>query len=283
MTRQQREARREMHGVAQTPIVVSSLNNPAVKRIRGLRLRKERDRTGRFFVEGIRPVRAALERGAKIETLILVPEQAEEAPAVSDLARPLCHLPLLCVTRPVLQWLAGREDTQGVGAVVRQEFERLGSVRPDTSGRWVVLDGIQYPGNLGTILRACDAVACTGVILIGDTADPFDPIAVRASMGAVFYQRLVRCGFEEFAAWRARHNVALIGTSPDAAANYRQMAYRTPAALYLGCEGKGLPPERLAACDAVVSIPMAGRCDSLNVAMAASVLLYEIYHQVTEG
>ncbi|HLK57987.1 MAG TPA: RNA methyltransferase [Chthonomonadaceae bacterium] len=260
--------------------LITSLNNPAVKRIRRLRLRPERERTGLFFVEGIRFVLAALEHGAEIETWVVCPQQwdavANQHPRISCLRS---APEILRVAPEVLQWMAGREDTQGIGAVVRQRWEKLPAVRPARELGWVALDGIQYPGNLGTILRACDAVGCAGVILLGNTADPFDPLAVRASMGAVFYQRLVRSDFEEFLAWKRRYNLPVIGTSPGAAVAYRQTALPVPNVIYMGSEGRGLSQERQAACDIVVRIPMAGHCDSLNVALAAGVLLYEIYHQ----
>ena len=243
-------------------------------------MRKERDRTGQFFVEGVRFVRAALETGAEIVTLITAPEQFDAARVralpLGKICRGSAHLQ---VSPTVLRWLADREDTQGVGAVLCSRWERLERASPAAGMGWVALDGIQYPGNLGTILRACDAVGCGGVILIGNTADPFDPIAVRASMGALFYVPVVRCSFEEFVAWTRRNDVAVIGASPEAPVGYRQVGFRSPTVLFMGSESKGLSPERQQICENVVRIPMVGRCDSLNVAMAAAVLLYEVYHQ----
>jgi TrmH family RNA methyltransferase len=260
--------------------VISSINNPAVKRIRRLKLRKERDRTGLFFAEGLRMVLAALEREAEIETVIISVNQLGSLRTGDAVEARLHHTSsTLRVSAKVLESLADREDAQGIAAVIRQRWERLAHVEPDRTAAWLVLDGIQYPGNLGTILRACDAAGCSGVILIGHTADPYDPVAVRASLGAVFYQRLVRATFEEFMAWRARYNVTVIGTSPKAEERYRQLIYPPPIALLMGCEANGLSPEKLATCDYNVSIPMAGHCDSLNVAMAASVILFEIRHQ----
>lgn len=256
-----------------------SPGNPAVKRIRRLRMRKERDRTGLFFVEGIRFVRAAMESGAEIETLVFAPEQLVGPQADGLMDRCPKAAQRMRVTPDLLRWMADREETQGVGAVIRQRWDSLQRPPPLSALGWVALDGIQFPGNLGTILRACDAVGGAGVILIGNTADPYDPIAVRSSMGALFHQRLVRTSFEGFLQWKCRHNASIVGTCPDAPTLYRDRVYRAPTVLYLGCEAKGIPPERLDACDAVVRIPMEGRGDSLNVAMAAVILLYEIYHQ----
>jgi TrmH family RNA methyltransferase len=142
---------------------------------------------------------------------------------------------------------------------------------------------VQYPGNLGTILRTCDAVGGAGLILVGPATDPYDPAAVRASMGAVFSQRLVRASREELAAWKRRHTCLVVGTSPAAAAHYRTVSYRPPVVLCMGSEGHGLSQDLKALCDVMVRIPMVGRCDSLNVGVAASIVLYEIEHQHRAG
>ena len=258
------------------PVVITSMNNPAIKRIRRLRLRKERGQSGLCFIEGVRFVMAALQQGAEIETLV-VAAGVETPPYLAQALR--SGLPTLSVSPEVLQALAEREDAQGIGAVVRQRWERLSEVQPDRGLGWVALDRIQYPGNLGTILRACDAVGMNGVILLGETSDPYDPLAVRASMGALFYQRLVRARYEEFLAWKTRHRLPVIGTSPAAELDYRQLTFPVPCVLLMGCESVGLSEEQRMACDQVARIPMAGQCDSLNVALATGILLYALYHQ----
>jgi TrmH family RNA methyltransferase len=135
---------------------------------------------------------------------------------------------------------------------------------------------------LGTIIRTSDAAGGAGVILIGDSTDPYDPTSVRASMGSLFAQRLARTGFEELLVWSRRQGYALVGTSGTAELAYDSPApalagvYGGPLVLLLGSERRGLSPEQLSACDLVVKIPMAGRCDSLNLAVAAGIVLYEI-------
>ena len=138
---------------------------------------------------------------------------------------------------------------------------------------------MQSPGNLGTILRCCDAVGCAGVILLGKATDPYDPACVRASMGALFTQRFVRCTPEEFMAWKQKHGCLLVGTSPHAGDDYQKATYPAPVVLFMGSERKGLPPEFQTLCDRMVRIPMIGSSDSLNLAMATSVLLYEVFNQ----
>jgi len=125
----------------------------------------------------------------------------------------------------------------------------------------------------------CDAVGASGVILIGDSTDPYDPTAVRASLGAIFSQRVVKASFAQFAAWKRRHGCFVVGTSPAASADYRQIPYPTRVVLFMGSERVGLSPEQEAVCDAMVRIPMVGRCPSHHVAVATGIVLYEIFSQ----
>jgi TrmH family RNA methyltransferase len=189
-------------------------------------------------------------------------------------------VPCLEVAPDVFRSLAFKDVAQGIGAVVHQRWERWKRSR---SRRWAdrgfALDGVQYPGNLGTILRTCDAVGGGGVFLLGHATDPYDPAAVRASMGGVFTQRLVRTRFDEFAAWKGQRGVTVAGTSPSAPTDYRTVPYRPPFVLLMGCERGGLSAEHQAACDVMVRIPMVGRCDSLNLAISTGVVLYEAFHQ----
>jgi TrmH family RNA methyltransferase len=143
----------------------------------------------------------------------------------------------------------------------------------------VALDAIQYPGNLGTILRTCDATGAAGVILLGATSDPYDPESVRASVGAIFSLQLARASPAEFAAWKRERGISVAGTSPAAALDYRAAAYAPPVVLLMGCERSGLPPALQALCDVLVRIPMVGRSDSLNLAVATSLMLYEVFRQ----
>jgi len=141
----------------------------------------------------------------------------------------------------------------------------------------VALDGVQYPGNLGTVLRTAEAVGAEGIVLLDRTADPYDPLAVRASLGALFALPLARADFADLVDWARQHGARLVGTSPRAAIDYRAARYARPLVLVLGGERSGLAPARLDACDEVVRIPMSGRGDSLNLAVAAGLLLYEAY------
>lgn len=260
--------------------MITSTANPAVKQIRALRERKERERSGLCFIEGIRLVAEAVQLGAPVEQLVVAPELLS-----SGFARELvaaqrdAGAPVLELGAAAFEALSRKEGPQGLGAVVRQRWLPLDAARADAGLCWVALDGVADPGNLGTVLRTCDAVGAAGVILLGDTSDPYDPAALRGSMGAVFSQRLVRASFDAFIAWARRQRCAVIGTSDAATADLRAFPFPRPLALLMGSEREGLSPARQAQCDAVVSLPMVGRSDSLNLAVATGVALYEIFYQ----
>jgi len=259
-------------------IAVSSMHNARIKAIRALKHRKERTRTGLFWIEGVRAVAEAAQLGAAIELLVVARSLLASqfgAALVDRLERDGC--PTLEVTSAVFDSLAARDVGQGVGAVLRQRWLALDNVRPE--GSWVALEATQYPGNIGTILRTADAVGGRGVILLGATADPYDPQCIRASVGAIFGQRLVRAGVAEFADWKRRSNAVVVGTSPAAPEDYRRADYAPPAVLLMGGERAGLSAELRSLCDVMVGIPMVGRNDSLNLAVATSLVLYELFER----
>ena len=148
--------------------------------------------------------------------------------------------------------------------MVRQQWQPLYRVDPAEGLCWVVVKTVQTPGNLGTIIRTCDAVGAGGLILVGRDSDPYHPAAVRATMGSIFAQRLVRTTLPEFLTWKQRHHCLLVGTSPAATTDYHSLPYRAPLLLFMGWEREGLGRDDQALCDAMVKIPMVGGCDSLN-------------------
>jgi RNA methyltransferase, TrmH family len=264
--------------IKRAPLPIASRNNPRVKAIRDLRQRKERERSGRFFVDGIQLVAAAIQLGADVEALVVAPDLLASRFA-HKLLREQRERGVDCleITAEVFESLAAKETAQGIGAVVRQRWQPLARASP-AEGCWVALEEVSYPGNLGAILRTCDAVGGAGIILLGHTTDPYDPAAVRASLGAVFAQRLVRASLAEFADWK-QQGCAVVGTSPTATVDYQAITYQPPLVLLMGSEPRGLSPAGLALCDVTVTIPMVGYGDSLNLSVAASVMLYEIFNQ----
>ena len=260
--------------------MISSSANATIKSIRHLRQRKSREERGAFYIEGIRLAGQAVDSGASIETCVVAPGLLSSVygSGLVDQLR-ASGAAVLEVTPEVFRGLAMKDNPQGIGAVVRQRWSDLEDITEMHGLGWVALNGVADPGNLGTILRTCDAVGCEGVLLLGDTTDPHDPSAVRASMGAIFSQRLARANFDDFATWRAEHAHPLVGTSDQAEQPYRAVSYPTPLVLLMGSERHGLTDAQRAICDAVVRIPMAGTADSLNLAVATGVVLYEVYHQ----
>lgn len=248
--------------------------------IRSLETRKERDRTRLFFVEGLRFVANALTFHAQIQTVLVVPKLLTH-PFAQKLLRHLHSrkVAVLEVTPEVFLSHSHAEEPQWIGVVVAQRWEPLSAIDPGAGLCWLALDTIHSQGNLGTILRTCDAVGAAGLILIGQGIDPYAPACVRATMGALFAQRLVRTTEQAFAEWRRLHAVSLIGTSPHAAADYQSVVYPRPLVIWMGSERKGLSPVQQNACDLVVRLPMVGMSDSLNVAVASSVMLYEVFNQ----
>jgi len=255
--------------------IISSRTNPKIKQIRALRQRKERQESGLFLVEGIRPVGEAVEAGASLEAIYYAPDQLRSAYARQLVESQVqAGTPCYAVSAQVFDALADKENPQGLLAVARRPGRRLEDLNPQNFPWGVALVSPQDPGNLGTILRTIDAVGASGLLLLDNSTDPYQPAVVRASMGTLFWYPVVTAPFAAFADWAGRHGYHVYGTSAHAKVNYRQVSSARPSILLLGSEREGLSPEQVAACEQGVSLPMRGRATSLNLAIAAGVLLY---------
>ena len=250
---------------------ITSTHNQQIKQIRALRLRKVREERDQFLIEGQLALQAALLHGARIELVIAAPELGGRIPAGIG-------MPVLEVSAEVFASISQKATSRGIAAVVRQHWSQLHDIWLK-QGFVVILEGCQYPGNLGTIVRTADASGSRGVVLVGDTADPYDHQAVRASTKALFAQPLVRTDYAALLRWKQRHGLALVGASPEAHCDYRGLAYPRPVGLAFGSEGGGLSAHMRSLCDELVYIPMAGQSDSLNLAVAAGLVMYEVAHQ----
>ena len=252
----------------------------AIRRLHLLHGREERERTGLFLIEGVRFLLAADRRKVRCETLVVAPDLLHHRMARQTVRRwQSAGVPVLEVPPGVFHHLSGSDEPQGIAAAVPVQWERLAEVSPHDGLCWIVLGSIQSPGNLGSILRTADAVGAAGIVFLDPDVDPYDPACVRASMGALFSLRLVRASPAELLAWKRRHSVFLVGTAPDAAADYQEIRYPAPTAIWMGWERRGIPSEHRAFCDTLVRIPMRGDGDSLNVAVATGVALYEVLNQ----
>ena len=264
--------------------LIDRLGDQRIQPIHALTDHRERERTGRFFTHGIRFIAQAVQHHAEIETLVVAPALLT-SPFGQQLTSELRQsgVPTLHVAAELFRALAGTEEAQGIGAVVRQQWHKLSHTSPRAGLCWVALDRVQSPGNLGTIIRTCDAVGAAGLILIGDAVDPHHPAAVRATMGSLFGITLVRTTLPQFTEWKRQHRVLLVGTSPSATVSHRDIEYRQPLALFMGWERKGLSPRETALCDVLARIPMCGSADSLNLAVATGVMLYEVLNRFSNG
>jgi len=258
--------------------LISAHSNPTVKLIRSLRQKKGREESGLFLAEGISHCGEAIEAGWEIEMLVVAPDLL-----TSEFAHQLLekatrqNIRIVRVSADVFTRLAEKENPQGILAIAHQRFAHPNDLTPENFPWGAACVSPQDPGNIGTILRTLDAVGAAGLFLLEGGADPFHPSAVRASMGAIFWKPVVQATFAEFTHWCRRHGYLLIGSSAHASRDYREYQRgRQPAILLLGSEQKGLSAEHLAACDITLSLPMRGRISSLNLAIAAGILLYQM-------
>ena len=257
--------------------LVTSHTNPKIKQLRALRQRKQRDETGLFIVEGITHVAAAIEAGTQVEYVCYAPELLTSPFARELIERESARgLPCYQTTPEVFESVSEKDNPTGIIAVVHQRRLALDHLTPDNFYFGVALVSPQDPGNVGSILRTIDAVGASGLILLDGGADVYHPNAVRASMGTLFSKQVVSATFNEFTRWARQHAYHVVGTSARAGDDYRAAHYAFPCILLMGNEQKGLSPEQMAACDETVRIPMLGQVSSLNLAVAAGVMLYQV-------
>lgn len=260
------------------PDLISSAANPVAKRIRSLAQRRTRDREGAYVVEGIAPVWHAVEAGADVETLVVSPGLIAGSPAtrmIADAERQ--GTPVVRLTTELFVRLSARDGPAGLAAIVRKRSDRLADLDVSGPAYAVVVHEVANPGNLGTIVRAADALGARGVIVSGNSADPFAPQAVKASMGSLFGLPVVPAAdLATVYDWARDRGVATVATSAHAPTPLADAPLTWPMLVVLGSERTGLPPEALARSTMTVRIPMSGRVSSLNLAVAAGIVLHEV-------
>lgn len=260
---------------------ISSTSNPIVKEIKGLALKKNRDAQKLFMAEGLKLVTDALEMGWKVRTLVYGTQMVGQIHLVeiAEKAR-LQGAYILEVTDKVLTAISRKDNPQMVIGIFEQQWHSLDDLAADANKPndvLIALDRVRDPGNLGTIIRTADASGVKGIVLVGDATDPFSLEAVRATMGSIFNMKIAKVREEEMIAWSANYKGDIIGTHLDGAVDYRTIDYsRNPCVLFMGNEQKGLPPELAKICDSLAYIPMAGKADSLNLAISTGVMLFEM-------
>ncbi len=259
---------------------IESLQNPKVKYVVHLRDRRDRDREGKFLIEGFRETQRALACGWKIETLFVCPERflGSSEHLLIDQARAQGAVILECAPA-VFDKISYRDRPDGLLAVAPQRRLTLEDLPKKAAPLWVVAEAIEKPGNLGTILRSADAVGADGVLVCDPQTDLYNPNVVRASVGTLFSVPTVTCKSLEALSWLRKQGVRIVAATPHAQNEHTQVDLTGPIAIAFGTEQLGLSPIWMQEADLPVKLPMKGLADSLNVAMAATVLLYEVLRQ----
>ena len=259
--------------------MITSKSNSVIKSIRKLSIRKYRELNDLFYIEGVRILAEALACNWLIKEIIVAPDLIR-----NDFSSELViearkrNIPIIEVDEKVFKSISIKEGPKGLAAVLHRKWNPLNSVIT-SKGLWVGLDRIQDPGNLGTIMRTAEAVGANGIILIDNCTDPFDITSVRASMGAIFSLLLIKTDSVELLKFIKKSGYPLVGTSDKGSVDYRKINFGQNSILMMGSEREGLSNDLIAACDHLVYIPMSGKSDLLNLAVATAVCLFEIQNQ----
>lgn len=256
---------------------ITSTSNPQIKTLKSLHLKKGRAETGLFLAEGARLAVEAADLGVWPEILLFSPAALQR-----DHVRTLItqaearRVHLIETSESVLAQISKRDNPQTVIGAYKQRLAALTEISGETV---VALEGIRDPGNLGTILRTADSTGAAGVVLVGESCDPFSVEAVRASMGSLFAMNLARASFDELLRFKQERGASMLGLSLKGAAFDAERQAPARAIVLMGNEQSGLPPHMEDACDHLVKLPMRGRADSLNLAIATGVMLYDLWRR----
>lgn len=242
--------------------------------------RTYRDASKQFYVEGVRNFIRVIDHKFDVSTIIY-----SEKLLTSAIARKLVRrsrrtgIPCFNITPEQFRHISHTEKASGVGAIVRQRWTKLHSISPQKGLCWIILETIRSPGNFGTLIRTSEAFGGAGFILLGNSIDPFDPNIIRASMGSIYNQKFIRTGFSRLHKWLQNGDCIAIGASPDGTVDFHNFTYPTTTLIFLGEERKGLTQQQRDLCQHLVRIPIASTVDSLNLAIAGSLIMFEVYRK----
>ncbi|MEM9219609.1 MAG: RNA methyltransferase [Cyanobacteria bacterium P01_F01_bin.150] len=216
---------------------------------------------------------------------IVYSEKLLTAPLARKLVRQFrrAGVPTVKLSPEEFRSISKSHRASGVGAIVRQQWGNLKAFKPQMGLCWVILDQVRSPGNFGTLVRTLEAVGGAGFILLSHSIDPYCPDTIRASMGAFFRQQFIRTRYQDLQQWIKKYQGFIIGASPDAETNFHSFSYPKGTLLFLGEERQGLSSQQRLMCDALVKIPMVGKADSLNLGVAGSLLIYEVFRNSNSG
>lgn len=258
-----------------TRSVIQSSSNSRLKEIRKLRERKHNKHSDLFYMEGVRIVGEAVETDGLVVVLLVCPELLK-----NDFARDLVdiaesrQIEILELSRQAFESISIKDNPQGIAAIGRKRKYTITDL-PLGNGIYLALNSVADPGNLGTIIRTADAVDCKGIFLIGDSVSPYDIATIRGTMGAIFSQKIVETDYETFRRWICETGFQLIGTSDSGASDYLDVPIKATTVIMMGSEREGLTEAQLSDCDYLARIPMLRSSDSLNLAVATGVMLYQ--------
>jgi TrmH family RNA methyltransferase len=256
---------------------ITSASNPLIKTLKSLHAKKGRAETGLFLAEGARLALEAADLGVWPEILVFAPSAMERAQVRALIQQAEGRsVRTIETSEGVLAQISKRDNPQTVIGAYRQRLAQLDDLDGDPI---VALEGVRDPGNLGTILRTADSVGAGGVILLGESCDPFSVEAVRASMGSIFAVDITRASFAQLLEFKRLRGASMIGASLKGAALDADISLGARTILLMGNEQSGLPAEMEEACDLLVKLPMRGRADSLNLAVATAVMLYDLWRR----
>lgn len=259
--------------------MITSPSNSKIKLVRKLRNKKFRDENQLFYIEGPRIISEAFDENWKFDQVIYCMDLINDEYSNQLLEKILkAGFDSYEVNKQVFESFSIKSGPKGLAAVLYPITYGIEHVK-ELSGLWVGLDRIQDPGNLGTIMRTIDSVGGSGVLLIDQCTDPFDIAAIRGSMGAIFSLKIVKTDHNTFSKFLTGKGFPIIGTSDSAENNYQSISYNKDMILLMGSEREGLSNPLVKVCDTLVRIPMVGKSDSLNLAVATSICLYEIFNQ----
>jgi TrmH family RNA methyltransferase len=262
------------------PREITAFSNPLIKRVRNLRDKKHRREEGLFLAEGLRILTEAHEAGRVPEYLFFSKDMAGHALVRSLIAATeAAGGEAIETNTDILSKLSGKDNPGAVVGVYPEFAVELADLDRSQAAIWLVAERLRDPGNMGTILRTADAVGAGGLILIDDCVDPFSVETVRASMGALFTVPVARASWGDFLVWLRAGPGQLVGLSLDTEHDYQAPRYQAPTFLLTGNEAQGMPGFMAEACDLLVKIPMLGKADSLNAAVATAVMAYEVLNQ----
>jgi RNA methyltransferase, TrmH family len=255
----------------------SALVRNSLSHVRSLGNRHNRESQHKFWIEGIRNFVQAFDAKLEFDTVIY-----SEILLKSSLAEMLSRrlsaggIRRVRVTPEQFRTVSTTPHASGIGAIVKQHWTALRNAEPRHGLGWLIVEQIRSPGNLGTILRTAEASGVGGIIFLGPRCDPFDPAVVRASMGGIFHLQLVRTTHEQLRIWAEQNAIHIFGLSPDAEPLWTALPQIRPVAIMIGDERHGLSDFSRGLCRSMIRLPMTGRADSLNVAVAAGIVMYEL-------